>query len=116
MIVLSIMLKRGEENWYKPLKASEAALPFYDYIKKEPYRQHIDGQTKDFQQPFHQQRIEKSLLRMPFDKIAKGPFYVEDETLHIEFNESFRNLTVYEWVKQIVDVRLHYYFSRKAKG
>ncbi|WP_404353436.1 DEAD/DEAH box helicase family protein [Exiguobacterium aurantiacum] len=116
MIVLSIMLKRGEENWYKPLKASEAALPFYEYIKNKPYRQQIDGQTKDFQQPFHQQKIEKLLLRMPFDKIAKGPFYVEDETLHIEFNEAFRNLTVYEWVKQIVDVRLHYYFSRKAKG
>ena len=101
--------------WYTPLKASDAAYPFYDYLTSVPYRQQIDGKTKDFQQPFHQQRIEKLLLRMPFDKIAKGPFYVEGESLHIEFNEELRNPIVYEWVNQIVEVRLHYYFSRKAQ-
>ncbi|WP_240544505.1 DEAD/DEAH box helicase family protein [Exiguobacterium algae] len=116
MVVLSIMLERGEWNWYKPLRATEAAHPFYDYIVEKPYRQQIDGKTKDFQQPFNQQKIEKLLLRMPFDKIAKGPFYVENETLHIEVQESLQSPIVYEWVRQIVDVRLHYYFSKKAEG
>ncbi|MCT4797234.1 DEAD/DEAH box helicase family protein [Exiguobacterium profundum] len=115
MVVLSVMLERGKQMWYTPLKASDAAYPFYDYLTSVPYRQQIDGKTKDFQQPFHQQRIEKLLVRMPFDKIAKGPFYVENESLHIEFNEALRNPVVYEWVSQIVEVRLHYYFSRKAQ-
>ncbi|TCI37635.1 restriction endonuclease subunit R [Exiguobacterium sp. SH4S7] len=114
MIVLSIMLNRGLEGWLGLLSASEAARPFYDFINAIPYRQQIDGQTKDFQSPFHQQRIEKLLLRMPFDKIAKGPFFVSEESLHIEHNEAYAHPLVYEWVSQIVEVRLHHYFSRKA--
>lgn len=114
MIVLSIMLSRGVAGWLQPLSASEAARPFYEFINEFPYRQQIDGQTKDFQSPFHQQKIEKLLLRMPFDKIAKGPFFVSEESLHIEHNEAFAHPLVYEWISQIVEVRLHHYFSRKA--
>lgn len=114
MIVLLIMLSRGVEGWLQPLRASEAARSFYDFINAESYRQQIDGMTKDFQSPFNQQKLERLLLRMPFDKLAKGPFYVSDESLHIEENPAYSHPLVYEWVSQIVDVRLHHYFSRKA--
>ncbi|WP_214815658.1 DEAD/DEAH box helicase family protein [Exiguobacterium sp. s59] len=114
MIVLSIMLNRGIERWLQPISASEAARPFYDFINIVPYRQKIDGQTKELQSSFQQQRIEKILLRMPFDRIAKGPFFVSEEALHIENNEAFKHPLVYQWVSQIVEMRLHHYFSRKA--
>ena len=46
MVVLKVMLDRGEEYWFQPISPSEAAQGFHEYLTEKEYRKRIDLSDK----------------------------------------------------------------------
>lgn len=111
MVLLNAMLKRGPNNWYKAVAASDVAEDFTKFLA-QPAKRIID------QIDLSEKKVITLLQNMPMTKWAsssKGLAYFKDKQFgfHVEIDASYEEI-VYDWVQQICDFRLNRYFARKA--
>ncbi|WP_100400825.1 DEAD/DEAH box helicase family protein [Bacillus sp. FJAT-44742] len=119
MVLLKVMLDRGVQQWATPIAPEEAAYGFHKYLTEKEYRKKIDFSDKTTSKLslFNEKDVASLIARMPMTKWAgsgKGLVLFEEGKFFVKIN-SPDNLIVYEWTKQIVEYRLHYYFERKDK-
>ncbi|OLS38264.1 DNA helicase [Alkalihalophilus pseudofirmus] len=122
MVVLSYMLTRGKNDWFKAITPSEAAPYFHSFFMAEEYRKKIDFSAKNTKSmwEYNEKKIAKLIATMPMTMWAgKSKGLVEFDGDH--FKMTFDVLdehkeTLFEWTKEICEYRLHRHFEMKAKN
>jgi superfamily II DNA or RNA helicase/HKD family nuclease len=121
MVVLLAMLKRGPEEWYKPITPVEVAPFFHRYLTEKEYRKRIDfsdGGSKKLWE-YNEEKVSKLITTMPMTKwsgSSKGIIIFENSKFWIELNDvaNADQEILYNWTKEICEYRLHQHFERKS--
>ncbi|WAA13355.1 DEAD/DEAH box helicase family protein [Fervidibacillus halotolerans] len=112
MVVLKSMLERGKQSWYKAITAEKVA-PFFQKYLSVKKRNSIDPVDPDIK------KVISLIERMPMKKWAnssKGFVTFENKQFQFEIEvPSSMEETLFQWVNEICEYRLHRYFERKAK-
>jgi Type III restriction enzyme, res subunit len=119
MVVLKYMLSRGVDHWLEPVTPEEVAPFFHKYLTEREYRERIDFSDKAGKQlwNYDEKKVARLIATMPMTKwsgSSKGKvLYKEnDNKFNIRFNKPV-NKYVFNWIKEINEYRLHFYFERK---
>ncbi|GEM03661.1 DNA helicase [Halolactibacillus miurensis] len=118
MVVLKLMLDRGENQWHRPITASSIAYPFCKFLTDKDYRRKKDFSDKKTKKllTFDEDKIVRLIEDMPFSKwngSSKGIFTFDREQFAITVpltEQEARNL--YPFINDIVEYRLTSYFER----
>lgn len=117
MVVLSYMLSKGPNNWYKSITPEEVAPFFHDFYMSKTYRKNKDFSDKTTKKlwKYNESEIAKLIARMPMSKLV-------DNYNLVYFNGSEFGLTfdilpdikvdLYRMTSEICNARLHFYFKR----
>ncbi|MCL7748777.1 DEAD/DEAH box helicase family protein [Halalkalibacter alkaliphilus] len=120
MVVLSYMLSRGVEQWFKPVTPVEVASYFHQYYMSETYRKKIDFSAKNTKAmwEYDEGKVARLVAQMPMTKWAnssKGLVTFDGETFELTFEvDGSSSGKVNEWTREVCEYRLHRYFERKA--
>ncbi|QHT59364.1 DEAD/DEAH box helicase family protein [Paenibacillus lycopersici] len=121
MVVLLAMLDRGIEEWLTPIRPSETAAFFHDYLTSKEYRKRIDfsdGETRGLWN-YNAEKVSKLIAKMPMTKwsgSSKGRIAFDGEQFEVQLRvENEHQALVHEWTRQIAEYRLHYHFERRDK-
>lgn len=122
MVLLYLMLQRGDEGWFLPITPQEIASDFYQFMREKPYRMKLDWSDMKglrFQASYEEAAISQLLAEMPMTKWAgssKGwatfdgvrfQFQVDPIEAELQF--------LYRMTQEICEYRLHAYFARKME-
>ena len=118
MVVLKLMLDRGDDQWHKPIDAQSISHPFYTYLTEKDYRRKKDFSDKKTKKllTFDERKIVKLIEDMPFSKwsgSSKGIFTFDSDQFALVLpltDQEARDL--YPFIKDIVMYRLTSYFER----
>ena len=118
MVVLKLMLDRGNDQWHKPIDAQTISYPFYMYLTEKDYRRNKDFSDKKTKKllTFDEKKIVKLIEDMPFSKwsgSSKGIFTFDSDQFALVLpltDQEARDL--YPFIKDIVMYRLTSYFER----
>jgi len=118
MVVLKLMLDRGDDQWHKPIDAQLISHPFYTYLTEKDYRRKKDFSDKKTKKllTFDERKIVKLIEDMPFSKwsgSSKGIFTFDSDQFALVLpltDQEARDL--YPFIKDIVMYRLTSYFER----
>ncbi|WP_052461708.1 DEAD/DEAH box helicase family protein [Sporosarcina koreensis] len=119
MVLLHVMLARGEQDWYKPISPKEAAAEFHRYLTAAPYRQK-DWSSKKGKAllTYDETTVAKLIADMPMNKwsgSANGIVLFEDGLFSIQINPPAEHLAIlFDWTQQICNGALHMYFERRS--
>jgi type I site-specific restriction endonuclease len=119
MVLLLSMLKRGEEDWHKPITSQEAAPFFHRYMVEKEYRKKIDFSDKSSQAlwEYNEAKMSRLIAEMPMSKwsgSSKGIVSFKNHVFSLNLEIDVANSSVlYRWTKDICLYRLHVYFERK---
>ncbi|MDW0114360.1 hypothetical protein QT711_14275 [Sporosarcina saromensis] len=119
MVLLKYMLSRGPADWYKPVTAKEAAPFFHAYLIEKPYRRDADLSDKQgiALHTYNEAGMARLIERMPMTKwsgSSKGLIWFEDGVFVPQLDVAKEHERIlFEWVKEICQYRLHWYFERK---
>lgn len=98
----------------------EAAPFFHAYLMEKPYRRDADLADKRGKSlhVYDEVKVAKLIAEMPMTKwsgSSKGKITFEDGTfvLQLEVKEEHKGI-LFNWVQEICEYRLHWYFERKA--
>lgn len=120
MVVLKYMLTRGPADWYKPVTAKEVAPFFHAYLMEKPYRRDADLADKQgvSLHEYNEAKVAKLIETMPMTKwssTSKGIIQFEDGIFTAQLKVAKEHEEVFfEWMKEICEYRLHWYFERKG--
>lgn len=122
MVVLQAMLNRGRSHWYLPITPTEAAPFFHQYLTEKEYRKRIDfsdGETKRLWE-YDEQKVAKLIAKMPMTKwsgSSNGLVSFENNVFSLNFSIAPADeATLYQWMQEICEYRLHVYFERRSGG
>ncbi|MGM0524533.1 MAG: DEAD/DEAH box helicase, partial [Bacillota bacterium] len=118
MVVLKLMLDRGNDQWHHPTDAQSISYPFYMYLTEKDYRRNKDFSDKKTKKllTFDEKKIVKLIEDMPFSKwsgSSKGIFTFDSDQFALVLpltDQEARDL--YPFIKDIVMYRLTSYFER----
>jgi superfamily II DNA or RNA helicase len=119
MVLLRCMLTLGEDEWFLPIQAVDAAKCFHHYLTDKSYRKHIDFSDKQGKEmeEYNERKVASLIHRMPMTMwggSAKMVSY-EDKMFKVNFDIAKEDQSiVYEWTRQICEYRLHTYFEKKS--
>ena len=122
MILLKYMLTRGASDWYKPVTPSEVAPFFHEYLMEKPYRRDADLSDRQGQllREYDEDKVAKLIATMPMTKwsgSSKGLFVFEGDVFGMQIEiEKQHEEVLFEWVREICEYRLHWYFERKSSN
>ncbi|SDC00200.1 Superfamily II DNA or RNA helicase [Pelagirhabdus alkalitolerans] len=117
MVVMKLMLDRGESLWAQPISADEIAYAFYEYLTSKDYRRlkdFNDKKTKKFI-TFEKNKITKLIEQMPFSKWSKS----SNEMFSFDGKVFQLNMSIpteiaqllHQYINEIVHYRLESYFE-----
>ena len=121
MILLKYMLTRGPSDWYKPVTAKEVAPFFHAYLMEKPYRRDADLSDKQGKalRTYDEDKIAKLVATMPMTKwsgSSKGKIKFDDGVFSPQIDmEKEHEVVLFDWVKEICEYRLHWYFEKKSE-
>lgn len=120
MVLLRCMLTRGEDEWFLPIQAIDAAKCFHRYLTEKSYRKNIDFSDKQGKEMevYNARKVASLIQRMPMTMwggSSKNLITFEDKLFKLNFDIAPEDsLIVYEWTRQICEYRLHTYFEKKS--
>ncbi|WP_053959694.1 DEAD/DEAH box helicase family protein [Sulfobacillus thermosulfidooxidans] len=120
MVLLHILLARGESQWDMPITASEASEPFYRYLHDNSLWMKERQRQKIFQGTYDAKAVTQLIVRNPMHYLATSHptyFSLSQDTLVIHpgtFDEKARAF-VREWTQEIIDYRLYVYFRSQSQ-
>ena len=96
-------------------------LPFFHaYLMEKPYRRDADLSDRQGQslREYDEDKVTKLVATMPMTKwsgSSKGLFVFEGDVfgMQIEIEKQHEDV-LFEWVREICEYRLHWYFERKS--
>ncbi|WP_240377938.1 DEAD/DEAH box helicase family protein [Bacillus piscicola] len=120
MVLLRIMLSRGEENMLAPIRQEEAAQPFHAFYMAKEYRRNTDFNDKTTKElwEFNEKRTARLIASMPMTKWAgssKGMFQFDGDVFRTNVDVKREHAAeLRAMLMEIVDYRLMMYFRRKG--
>lgn len=123
MVLLQSMLQRGQDRWWTPIEADQAAPFFHQYIMARAFRRDIDFADKKTKKlwTYDKKAVARLIKEMPMTKWAQSsPRWVVREgssfAMRLDPPENFHERTsLYTWTHDVVDVRLHEYFVERRQ-
>ena len=121
MVVLKVMLDRGENHWFEPITPIEAASGFHAFLTEKEYRKRIDLSDKAGKGlwEYDEAKVSSLIARMPMTKwsgSSKGLITFENNVFRFTFDIVVEDQDMlYQWTKEICEYRLHQYFERRVE-
>lgn len=104
---LRCLLARGEDDWFLPIQAIDAAKCFHHYLTDKSYRKNIDFSDKQGKEMevYNERKVVSLIQRMPMTMwggSSKNLITFEDKLFKINFDIAPEDRSiVYEWTRQI---------------
>ena len=119
MVVIKYMLSRGSDKWLDPVTPQQVAPFFHHYLAEKDYRAQelFSGKQGEGLQVYNERIVASLISRMPmtyWSNSSKGLITFEDNqfVIHLEPLPEHEE-TLYNWMVEICDYRLHAHFERK---
>lgn len=116
MVLLEVMLARGEAGWNQPITPEEAALPFFEFLQTDRRWAKERQPQPLLRPPFRRAEVAALIARNPMTFLARSaPEYFRFQghrfAIALDAIEDQRS-AIYQWTREIVAFRLHRYFAQ----
>jgi superfamily II DNA or RNA helicase/HKD family nuclease len=115
MVLLEVMLARGESRWDQPITPEEAALPFFEFLQVDRRWAKERQPQPLLQPPFRRAEVAALIARNPMTFLARSApeyFRWDGERFAITLpGLAPHREAIYQWTRETVTFRLHRYFA-----
>lgn len=115
MVLLEVMLARGESRWDQPITPDEAALPFFEFLQAERRWAKERQPQPLLKPPFRRAELAALIAKNPMTFLARSApeyFRFQDNRFAIALEGmADQRGAIYQWTREIVAFRLHRYFA-----